>query len=157
MPSRKFSRGLYARACPPGAPVACACSLLLGLCFNAGRGTESSSEQVIIVLALSCYGNGYRSEASATAFEERRPQFKSSLNPVVVRSAHTGCRSPTGTRYWAHLLRQCHAYGYGGSRVPGSWRSLSGVGVEVEVAEVGAPEQKKVRCSLLRNPNFGFF
>ena len=45
------------RACSPGAPVVCACSVLLRLCFNAGVATENSSEQVLIVLALSCYQN----------------------------------------------------------------------------------------------------
>ena len=75
---QKFSRGLSARACSPGASVACACSLLLGLCFNAGRATENSSERVLIVLALSCY----RSESRATAVEDRRPKFKSGYTLV---------------------------------------------------------------------------
>ena len=48
------------------------------------------------------------------------------------------------------LLRQCQAYVYGGSRVPGSWRSPSGSEAEVDVAEVGAPEGKKVGRTLLR-------
>ena len=39
---------------------------------------------------------------------------------------------------------------YGGSRVPESWRSPSGSELEVDVAEVGAPEGKKVTRSLLR-------
>ena len=49
------------------------------------------------------------------------------------------------------ICLQCHAYVYGGSQVPESWRSPSGRGVEVEVAEVDAPEQKKVHLSLLCN------
>ena len=48
------------------------------------------------------------------------------------------------TRELARLLPQCHAYVYG------SWRSPSGNEVEADVAEVGAPEGKKVPRSLLR-------
>ena len=78
---QKFSRGQSARACSPVAPVVCACSLLLGLCFNAGRATENSSERVLIVLALSCYQNGYRSEARATPVEDRRPGVEDLAKP----------------------------------------------------------------------------
>ena len=80
-PLQKFSRGLSARVCSPGAPVVCACSLLLGLCFNAGRATENSSERVLIVVALSCYQNGYGSEARATPVEDRRPEVKDLAKP----------------------------------------------------------------------------
>ena len=49
------------------------------------------------------------------------------------------------------MLRQCHAYVYGGSRVPGSLRSPSENELVVDVAEVGAPKAKKVRRLWLRN------
>ena len=78
---QKFSRGLSARVCSPGAPVVCACSLLLGLCFSVGRATEKSSEQVLIVLALSCYQNGCRSEAREVPVEDRRPEVKDLAKP----------------------------------------------------------------------------
>ena len=45
----------------------------------------------------------------------------------------------------------CHSYTYGGSRVPLSWSSPSGRGVEVDAAQVGTPEGKEVTQSLLRN------
>ena len=145
---QKFSRGLSARVCSPCAPVVCACSLLLGLCLNAGRGTENSSEGEPIVLALSCYQNGYRSEARATPVEDRRPEVKDLAKPWCgpIRPHRLSVTD------WYTLMGASYSAVYGGSQVPGSWRSPSGTGVKVEVAEVDAPEQKKVRRLLLRNP-----
>ena len=56
----------------------------LGPCFNAGLATENSSEQVLIVLALSCYRNRYKSEARATPVDVRRPGLRIWLSLGVV-------------------------------------------------------------------------
>ena len=60
--------------------LACACSVLL----NAGRLCENSSERVLIVLVLSCCGNGSESEARATPVDDRRPGIAIWLNAGVV-------------------------------------------------------------------------
>ena len=46
--------------------LACACSVF----FNVGRLCENSSERVLIVLVLSCCGNGCQMEASATPLDD---------------------------------------------------------------------------------------
>ena len=53
--------------------LACACSVF----FQAGRSFENSSQRVLIVLVLSCCGNGNELEARATPVEDGRPKFKS--------------------------------------------------------------------------------
>ena len=70
-------------------PAECACALLvfLVLCtcslfLNAGQWFENSSQLVVIVLVLSCCGNGYKLEARATPVDDRRPR---------TASVHTGC------------------------------------------------------------------
>ena len=45
------------------------CSLIL----KAGRSSEISSQWVLIMLVLSCCGNGYKLEAEATLVDDRRP------------------------------------------------------------------------------------
>ena len=60
--------------------LACACSVF----FNAGRSCENSSQRVLIVLFLSCRGNGSESEARATPVDDRRPGIAIWLNPGVV-------------------------------------------------------------------------
>ena len=67
--------------------LVCACSVF----FNAGRSFENSSQRVLIVLVLSCYGNGNESEARATPVNDRRPGVKDLANPWCDASAHTGC------------------------------------------------------------------
>ena len=62
--------------------LACACSVFL----NAGRSSQNSSHRVLIVLVLSCYGNGSKSEARATPVEDRRPRIAIWVNPGVVPS-----------------------------------------------------------------------
>ena len=49
--------------------LACACSVFL----NAGRSSENSSQSVLILLVLSCYGNRRESKARATPVQDRRP------------------------------------------------------------------------------------
>ena len=53
--------------------LACPCSVF----FNAGRSFENSFQRVLIMLVLSCCGNGNELEARATPVEDRRPEFKS--------------------------------------------------------------------------------
>ena len=60
--------------------LACACSVFL----NAGPSSENSSQRVLIVLVLSCYGNGSESKARSTPVEDRRPGIAIWLNPCVV-------------------------------------------------------------------------
>ena len=60
--------------------LVCACSVFL----NAGRSSENSSQRVLIVLVLSCYGNGSESEPRATRVEDRRPELTIWGNPGVV-------------------------------------------------------------------------
>ena len=60
--------------------LACACSVFL----SAGRSSENSSQWVLIVLVLSSYGSGSKSEARATRVEDRRPGIAIRLNPAVV-------------------------------------------------------------------------
>ena len=60
--------------------LACGCSVFL----NAGQSSENSSQRVLIVLVLSCYGNGSESKARATPVEDRRPGIGIWLNPGVV-------------------------------------------------------------------------
>ena len=60
--------------------LACACSMFL----NAGRSSENSSQQVLIVLVLSSYGNGSESEARATPVEGGRPRIAIWLDPGMV-------------------------------------------------------------------------
>ena len=60
--------------------LACACSVFL----NAGRSSENSSQRVLIVLVVSCYGSGSESEARATPVEDKRPGIAIWLNPGVV-------------------------------------------------------------------------
>ena len=52
--------------------LACACSLFL----NSGRSSENSSRRVLIVLVLSCRGNGYELEARATPVDDIRPELR---------------------------------------------------------------------------------
>ena len=60
--------------------LAWACSLFP----NAGRSFENSSQWVLIVLVLSCCGNGYKLEARATPVQDRRPGTTIWLNPGVL-------------------------------------------------------------------------
>ena len=60
--------------------LACACFVF----FYACRSSENYFQGVLIVLVLSCYGNGTRSDARATPVDERRPGFVIWLNPGVV-------------------------------------------------------------------------
>ena len=60
--------------------LAYACSFFL----NGGRSSESSSQRVLIVLLLHCYGNGSKSEARATPVQDRRPGIAIWLDPGVV-------------------------------------------------------------------------
>ena len=66
--------------CPLVFLLACACSVYL----NAGGWSENSSQRVLIVLVLSCYGNGSESEARVTPLEDRRPGIAVWLNLGVV-------------------------------------------------------------------------
>ena len=72
--------------------LACACSVFC----NAGRAFENSSQRVLIVLVLSCYGNGNKLEARATPVTYRRPGVKDLAKPWCGASAHTGCQP------WVH-------------------------------------------------------
>ena len=60
--------------------LACACSVFL----NAGRLSATSSQWVLIVLDLSCCGNGYKLQARATPVDDGRPRTAIWLNPGVV-------------------------------------------------------------------------
>ena len=60
--------------------LACRCSVLL----NAGRSCGNSPQRVLIVLVLSCCGNGSKSEARATPVDCGRPGIVIWLNPGVV-------------------------------------------------------------------------
>ena len=72
--------------------LACACSVFL----NVGRSSENSSQRVLIVLVLPCYGNGSELEARVTPVNDRRPGVKDLAKPWCGASAHTGsCR-------WVH-------------------------------------------------------
>ena len=53
---------------------------------------EYPSSLVLIVLVLSCYGNGSELEARATPVDDRRPGVKVLAKPWCAASAHTGCR-----------------------------------------------------------------
>ena len=50
--------------------LACACSVF----FNAGRLSENSCQRVLIVLVLSCCGNGSESETRAAPVDDRSPR-----------------------------------------------------------------------------------
>ena len=90
--------------------LACACSVF----FNAGRLCESSSQRVLIVLVLSCCGNGSKSEARAAPVDDGRRGTLIWLDPGVVHLPTPAVAlEETGARKWAHLLRQCDAYVYG--------------------------------------------
>ena len=134
--------------------LACVCSVFL----NAGRSSENSSQWGLIVLVLSCCANGYKLEARVTPVDDRRPGTAIWLNPGLVPlptpAVALGCIT---------ALNRGLVYGDGricfgsatptcmGDHISSSWRSASGRGVEVEVAEVGAPGGKKVTRSLLRH------
>ena len=84
-------------------PAVCACALLVFLLAcacsvfcNAGRSFEISPQSVLIVLVVSCYGNGKESEATATPVNDRRPGVKDLAKLWCGASAHTGCRP------WVH-------------------------------------------------------
>ena len=94
--------------------VACASSVFL----IAGKSPESSSQVVLRVLGLSCYGNGSESESRATPVDDRRPGIAIWLNlgvvPLPTLAVPLGCITALGEgsvyvdgRY---LLRQRHAY-----------------------------------------------
>ena len=72
--------------------LACVCPVF----FHAGRSFENSSQRVLIVLVLSCYGNENESEARATPVNDRRPGVKDLAKPWCGASAHTGRRP------WVH-------------------------------------------------------
>ena len=72
--------------------LACVCSVFC----NEGRSCENSSQLVLIVLVLSCYANGSKSEARATPVNDRRPGVKDLAKPWCGASTHTGCRP------WVH-------------------------------------------------------
>ena len=102
--------------------LACACSVFL----NAGRSTVNSSQWVLIVLDLSCCGNGYKLEASATPVEDRRPGMAIWLNPGVV---------PPPTPAVDHRLVQVNGRICFGSATPtcmGDHKSLEGRGALLE-------------------------
>ena len=135
-------------------PAVCARALLvfLSACafstvLNAGRSSENSSQWVLIVLDLSCRGNGYKSGARATPVDDRRRGTAIWLNPGVVPSP-----TPAVGHRPVHINgRICF-----GSATPtcvGDQKSLeaSGRRFEVEVARVGAPGGKKVTRSLFRH------
>ena len=111
--------------------LACACSVFV----NAGRSLESSSQRVLIVLILHCYGNGNESEARATPVEDTRPGIVIWLNPGVVPprapAVALGCIT-------ALERRMVHVDGHicFGSATPmcmGDQESLEAGGVLVEV------------------------
>ena len=72
--------------------LTCGCSVFL----NAGRSFENSSQRLLIVLVLHCYGNGNESEARATPVDDRRLRVKDLAKAWCGASAHTGCRP------WVH-------------------------------------------------------
>ena len=112
--------------------LACACSVLL----NAGRSSENSSKRVLIVLVLSCYGNGSKSEARATPVEERRPELRIWPNsgvvpPPTIPAVALGCITALERRMVHVNGRICF-----GSATPtcmGGHQSLEAAGVLVEV------------------------
>ena len=90
-------------------PAVCARALLvfLSACawsvsFDAGRSSENSSQQALIVLVLFSYGNGSKWEARATPVDDRRPGIAIWLNPGVVPpptpAVAVGCITALGTR-----------------------------------------------------------
>ena len=72
--------------------------------LNAGRSFENSSQRVLIVLVLHCYGNGNKKDARATPVEDRRPGIAIWLNPVWCLRAHR--LSPLGASL--HLRGECY-------------------------------------------------
>ena len=102
--------------------LACACSVFL----NAGRSSENSSECVLIVLDLSCCGNGYELEARATSGEDRKPRIAIWLSPGVV---------PPPTAAVGHRLVHVNGRICFGSATPtcmGDHKSLEAGGALVE-------------------------
>ena len=122
----------------------CACSMF----FDVGQSGENSSRRGLIVLVLSCCGNGSECGARTTPVEDRRPGAVIWLSPGVVPP-------PAPAVALEEKLNGCICFGSatrtcGGSHVLCSWRSPSGSEVEVDVAEAGAPEGRKVARSVLR-------
>ena len=108
-------------------PAACARALLVFLLasacsafLNAGPWSENSSQRVLIVLALSCYGNRSESEAGATPVEDGRPGIAIWLNPGVVPprtpAVALGCITALERRMVHINGRICF-----GSATPGVW------------------------------------
>ena len=111
--------------------LACACSVFL----NAGRLFENSSQRVLIVLVLHCYGNGNESEARATPVEDRRPGIALWLNAGVVPprtpAVALGCITALERRMVHGNGRIC--FGSATSTCMGDHESLEAGGVLVEV------------------------
>ena len=76
--------------------LACLCPLFL----NAGRSSEKSSERVLIVLFLSCYGDRSKSKARATPGDDGRPEIWLNLGvvPPPTPAFALGCISALGRR-----------------------------------------------------------
>ena len=151
LPSSPAPLPCTAPACPPRwLPLPCplfrwlwrpaAASLLCPACpfplFGPPRGwplcnpMEYPSSLVLIVLALSCYQTGFRSEARATPVEDRRPGIAIWLNPGVVPppipAVALRCITALQRRMVHVNGRICFSSAtptcmvYAGSRVPGS-------------------------------------
>ena len=111
--------------------LACACSVSL----NASRSSGNSSQRVLIVLVLSCYGNRSESEARATPVEDGRPGIAIWLNPGVVPlrtpAVALGCITALERRL-AHVNgRIC--FGIATPTCMGDHESLEAAGVLVDV------------------------
>ena len=105
--------------------LACACSVFL----NAGRSAENPSPRVLIVLVLSCCGNGSESEARATPVDDRRPRIAIWLNPGVVPqptpAVALGCITALGRRPVYVDGRICF----------GSAKTVTGTGLSLIIVE----------------------
>ena len=123
-------------------PAVCACALLVFLLvcacsvfFNAGRSSENFFQRVLIVLGLSCYGNGSELEARTTPVDDRRPGTAIWLIPGVVPTptpaAALGCISALGNRPLYVNGRIC--FGSGTPTCMGDPESLEAGGGLVEV------------------------
>ena len=111
--------------------LACACYVFL----NTGQSSENSSQRVLIVLVLSCYGNGSESEARATPVEDRRHGIAIWLHPGMVPpptpAVALGCITALERRMVHNNGRICF-----GSATPmcmGNHESLEAGGALVEV------------------------
>ena len=111
--------------------LACALSLFL----IAGRSSENSSQRVLIVLVLSCYGNRSESEARATPVEDRRRGITIWLNPGVVPprtpAVALGCITALERRFVHIHGRIC--FGSATPTCTGDHESLEAGGVLVDV------------------------